>query len=538
MDAKFMKIKKLIIPTITMLIMCSQIMGCASVSSKEMVEMLREGSTIEIEVAVPSYYEEEQGTESNLAWTELGSQSNYQEFRMGFDDLFKVMSFDQGKKNGPCYIDLEGNWTNNSTLHYAMQNKVFMDILKDSDTIKSLTEYVQSNYVDVDESDEKTIRDIAINAYFSLFDDNEVGYANKNSTLTRGEFLAGLVKSDTPVDATIQSNSDLVALVGSDSEQVKLASQALDDSYLDVQSKSLDKTTFNGTITRAEAIYTIVQRYFSEEYAQVTGKEKSYSDTANAQDIALRAGIKDKKTNEVPDRWKAGILSLMVNEPNKGMDNELYKAMVVSKQIGLIESEESNWDEALTKGEAIELIINANKAIVARDGYAVDAEIGLNEGQAIDREDGTDTEIEGANASQGEVSNQGDIVEGTALTQEEIDELKANVDDVTKIGFEAYEALSKGESYTDSYGCEIKEIVGKPGDTSWRQMTDEEAQAALEKDINDIIADAELNAGTWNDYYNGKIYFNPYEYIEAMQKRNDPNRVENKVYSDDELFFN
>ena len=35
-------------------------------------------------------------------------------------------------------------------------------------------------------------------------------------------------------------------------------------------------------------------------------------------------------------------------------------------------------------------IINANKAIVQRDGYKVDAEIGLNEGQAIDREDGTE----------------------------------------------------------------------------------------------------------------------------------------------------
>lgn len=420
MDAKFMKIKKLIIPTITMLIMCSQIMGCASVSSKEMVEMLREGSTIEIEVAVPSYYEEEQGTESNLAWTELGSQSNYQEFRMGFDDLFKVMSFDQGKKNGPCYIDLEGNWTNNSTLHYAMQNKVFMDILKDSDTIKSLTEYVQSNYVDVDESDEKTIRDIAINAYFSLFDDNEVGYANKNSTLTRGEFLAGLVKSDTPVDATIQSNSDLVALVGSDSEQVKLASQALDDSYLDVESKSLDKTTFNGTITRAEAIYTIVQRYFSEEYAQATGKEKSYSDTANAQDIALRAGIKDKKTNEVPDRWKAGILSLMVNEPNKGMDDELYKAMVVSKQIGLIESEESNWDEALTKGEAIELIINVNKAIVQRDGYKVDAEIGLNEGVSLNR---------GNESSENKIDADGSAIGTDGKTDEEVEQELNEVED-------------------------------------------------------------------------------------------------------------
>ena len=523
MDAKFMKIKKLIIPTITMLIMCSQIMGCASVSSKEMVEMLREGSTIEIEVAVPSYYEEEQGTESNLAWTELGSQSNYQEFRMGFDDLFKVMSFDQGKKNGPCYIDLEGNWTNNSTLHYAMQNKVFMDILKDSDTIKSLTEYVQSNYVDVDESDEKTIRDIAINAYFSLFDDNEVGYANKNSTLTRGEFLAGLVKSDTPVDAAIQSNSDLVALVGSDSEQVKLASQALDDSYLDVESKSLDKTTFNGTITRAEAIYTIVQRYFSEEYVQVTGKEKSYSDTANAQDIALRAGIKDKKTNEVPDRWKAGILSLMVNEPNKGMDDELYKAMVVSKQIGLIESKESNWDEALTKGEAIELIINANKAIAQRDGYAVDAEIGLNEGQAIDREGTSSIDASQGNGEYQDTKVNGDIVDGTALTQEEIDQLKANATtDTEREDIEAYESIIKtGEWIDPVYHGTYNEVVGKPGDTSWRQMTDEEAQAVLAEHPNNTVAKAELANGKWSMLIDGKVYFDPYKYLEDSEKALD-----------------
>lgn len=222
-----------------------------------------------------------------------------------------------------------------------------------------------------------------------------------NSTLTRGEFLAGLVKSDTQVDAGIQANDALVDLVGNDSEQVKIASQALDNSYLDVESKSLDATTFNGTITRAEAVYAIVQRYFSNEYAAVKDNDKAYKDTGNAQDIASRAGIKDKKTNEAPDRWKAGVLSLMTNEPQKGMDKELFKAMVVSKQLGLIEGEESNWDEALTKGEAIELIVRANQAIATRDGYAIDAELGLNEGQVIDREtdDNEQVDTTGANGT-------------------------------------------------------------------------------------------------------------------------------------------
>lgn len=503
--------------------MCSQIMGCASVSSKEMVELLREGSTIEIEVAVPSYYEEEQGTESTLAWTELGSQSNYQEFRMGFDDLFRVLSFDQGKKNGPCYIDLEGNWTNNSTLYYAMQNKVFADILKDSDTLTDLTEYVQNNYIDIDESDEKTIRDIAINAYFSLFDDNEVGYANKNSTLTRGEFLAGLVKSDTPVDTNLQSNSDLVSLVGSDSEQVKLASQALDNSYLDVESKSLDSTTFNGTITRAEAIYTIVQRYFSNEYAAVKDNDKAYKDTGNAQDIALRAGIKDKKTNEAPDRWKAGIMSLMVNEPHKGMDKELFKAMVVSKQLGLIEGEESNWDEALTKGEAIELILRANEAIATRDGYATDSELGLNEGQSISRGDQvSDVDTSQGNGEYQDTEVNGDIVDGTALTQEEIEQLKANATtDKEKDSIDAYESITKTGTWTSPNGGTYNEVVGKPGDTSWRQMTDQEAKVALANDPELLLPQAELANGTWCKFMFGKVYFDPYKYLEDSEKAMD-----------------
>lgn len=139
----------------------------------------------------------------------------------------------------------------------------------------------------------------------------------------------------------------------------------------------------------------------------------------------------------------------------------------------------------------------------------------LNEGQAIDREE--NAEIEGANASQGEVADSNaDVVEHTALTQEEIDELKANATtDMAKRGIEGYEAIINNGSW--EHGGTVNEAVGKPGDTSWRRMTDEEAQAALDKNINDIIAKAELKAGTWNKIWDGKIYFNPYEYYDAIR---------------------
>ena len=68
----------------------------------------------------------------------------------------------------------------------------------------------------------------------------------------------------------------------------------------------------------------------------------------------------------------------------------------------------------------------------------------------------------------------------------------------------------------------ITEVVGKPGDTSWRQMTDEEAQAYKEEKPGSAVGEAELNAGTWSRIYGGKLYFNPYEYQKAMQDNYNP----------------
>lgn len=110
-----------------------------------------------------------------------------------------------------------------------------------------------------------------------------------------------------------------------------------------------------------------------------------------------------------------------------------------------------------------------------------------------------------------------DIVDDTPLTQEEIDELKANATtDMAKRGIEAYESIINTGSWKTSGGGVATEVVGKPGDTSWRRMTDEEAQAMFEE-TNMYLPHAELNAGTWNTFYDGKIYFNPYEYWDDVR---------------------
>lgn len=152
----------------------------------------------------------------------------------------------------------------------------------------------------------------------------------------------------------------------------------------------------------------------------------------------------------------------------------------------------------------------------------------LNEGVSLNRGNAgnTDTEIEGANGTSEDIELPGEIVEGTALTQEELDALVASAPtDAYKKNLEAYqEIMETGSWEVPGQGGQaiITEVVGKPGDTSWRQMTDEEAQAYKEQYKYSAIGEAELNAGTWSRIFGGKLYFNPYEYQKAMQADYNP----------------
>lgn len=117
----------------------------------------------------------------------------------------------------------------------------------------------------------------------------------------------------------------------------------------------------------------------------------------------------------------------------------------------------------------------------------------------------------------------GDIVDGTALTQEEIEQLKsASSDSSWQKALDAYESITETGEWVDPvYHGTYNEVVGKPGDTSWRQMTDEEAKAILDEHPNNVVAKAELANGTWNMKIDGKVYFDPYKYLEDSEKAMD-----------------
>ena len=369
MSGKFMKVKKIFIPTLTALLIASQLTGCASASQSEMLEMINNQQAICIEVAMPESVE--QGEEKQLDWVELAYKTNYETFRMNFDDILSITAFGEGGKNGTVYVDLEGNHTDNSTLYYAMMNKKFREQITDTDTNRKLVDEAYSAYTDLNSDAEAKLA--YINAYFDLINDAEPNYHNGNSTLTRAEFLGALYKAQNPVSDEIEAPADFYAVVdrNGENQNTDFAYQLLEHSYLDLEDKSLTEDNFNGTITRGEAVYTIVSMYYADELSALTGKEASFSDIKNGGDIASKQKFiettKNKETKETittyKDYWKAYELQYAIENADKGAPDDLYSAMVVAKKVGLITGESCRWDEALTKNEAINFILKIYEAM-------------------------------------------------------------------------------------------------------------------------------------------------------------------------------
>lgn len=348
---------------------------------KEMLDMIDRQEAIVIEVPEP--ISEVQGTTIDYEWTELASLTTYPEFRTTFDDTFNIVPYGTGGKAGTIYIDLSGNQTNNSTLYNALMNQKFAEAWNNTDNLKKIISAVKETYVDIN-SDTEAIT-AALNAYFNLTSDAEPNYYNGNSTLTRGEYLGMLYRASTPVE-DLTDKSGLCDSI-EDTDTALFASQIADKSYLTTTDSSLNTSTFNSTITRAEAIYTIVQQYYSDEYGKVTGKENSYSDAKNGGNIAEKAGfkVKDKKTGEVTEKkyWKSYELSYSMQNESKGMPIDLYKALVVAKNHNLITGDECRWSDGLTKTEAINLITSVYEDLAETNGYLNNAERGNATGEAV-----------------------------------------------------------------------------------------------------------------------------------------------------------
>ena len=349
MSGRFMTIKRIVIPTITMVIIASQLMGCAAVTQSELLQMINQGDAIEIEVATP--INQEQGTESALDWQELASLSTNPDLRKSWDDILMITPTDTGK-NGVLYVNAEGNNEPNNTLRVALHNSEFLKYLDSEADSLQLSNAVQGNYADLEENDTARALYMGINGYFNLLPDSSPNYANPDSTLQRNEFMAMVFRAETPVQ-DLTADSAFADAVGQSDYNI-YAQGLAENSYLDTASKSLNNLTANGTITRAEALYLLVSRYFSDDLKNADPKSATFNDAKDGGDIAgEQKFIEDAKEK---DYWKSYELTYAIQNPDNGLPTDLYKALVVAKSKGLV-NDTTRWDEALTKSEAIEFLV-------------------------------------------------------------------------------------------------------------------------------------------------------------------------------------
>lgn len=381
MSGKFMKIRRYVIPTLTMIIIASQLMGCAVVSPKEVQEITQVAQEIEIEIALPISVE--LGEKQSIDWIRLDQLNTYEDFRRELDDIMKITRFGDNSKNGICYINLEGQQEGNNTLYNAMMNRKFIANFLENDTANlKLSVAINSLYVDIEENDNMVA---AINAYWNLLPDAAPNYFNPDQTLSRLEAMSLIARANNQVTDEV-GNQSFTDAVGQ-SEYTDIASLIVSDSYLSIDTMSLNNTTANGTITRGEYIYMLINNIFgSDRMTRADIQKVQFKDCKNGGDIASQQNYRNETS--VNDYYESDELNYAIKNPDKGCPSRMYRALATAQELNIIGSE-TRWDEGLTKAEAIQLYIDTLQAYTKENGYAVDAVNGLSAGEALEKIDTT-----------------------------------------------------------------------------------------------------------------------------------------------------
>ena len=470
MDEKYMKIKKLTIPTITMVIIASQLLGCNAVSQSELLQMINNGDMIEIEVAVPKNVTETD--ETLLNWIILASLTTNPDLRKEWDNKLNIL-VSEDSKNGVLYVNTDGKNEPNNTLRVALHNREFIKALEDKTIAEALANAAELAYTDIDaeENQDKAFY-IALNGYFNLLPDSEDGASYADDALSRKEFMAMVARSELQVDETLTSSDDFNILVGK-SEYNAFAEQVAPDSYLDTATKSLNNKTYNGTMTRAEAIYLIVNHYFKSDLASVDVSTATFTDAKDGGDIATAQKFIENGTEK--DYCRDYELVYATQNPDKGLPTDLYKALVVAQNRGLLTpNTDTRWDEGITKSEALQLLIEALKQETGIQIFTFKQ--GEIEGEALPLEE------EPTQPDEGNLQIDASGVDGTT-EEDEYDETRDNLDTQT----------------TEEKSTE--KITLEPDENGEITVTQEEADAIAEQLLEEIMKGAE-NTTPQYDYSN------------------------------------
>lgn len=359
--------KKLLLLSLAISALTLNLTGCSALKD-EMTEAMSQNQEIKLSVNA------EANTINNkkFNWVELDKLTTFKEIRNTWDDKLNIVKFDSGSKNGAIFIDTEGNWQGNNTLYNIFQNKLFItDYWKDSKFKSAIAQPAMDEFSDID--NESTGIVASINAYFNILPTNDDGTSGLMDYLTRAEAMAAIFRGDTPV-IYAEENQEFMDAFGHNENNIYAVGVA-ENSYLDYKNGGLNYDTYNSPITRIEAIYILINRYFPSELENYT-INGSFSDCKNAGNVANKLGFTDKHA------WQSYELEYCLQNYKDGAPETLYKAMSLAQSLGIVSSD-SRWNEALMGGELVNMMIACYEAVSNRDGFLVNAKAGENVGQSL-----------------------------------------------------------------------------------------------------------------------------------------------------------
>lgn len=339
-----MKVKKIVIPTLTLILISSMLFGVSACSKKEAKNMSQQASEIEIEYAVPNYDSGEESKVELLPWLQLSSLETHTELRSAFEKYFNITG-KTGNKEGTLYYNPATQTAEqNVTYLMATQNSAISQYLLSEGYMGEIGELVGDAYTDV-EKDSSEAPYAVINSYFELLPDQEDGKFDGDSTISRAQAMALVMRATTQVNEAQapEENKDFTDKVG-ETTYTNFAAPMDEYSYINT-SNGLNEKSFSSTMTKGEYI-ALVTNYLRANYLaeiEANGYVDNYSDTSSVSITTVKdAGdIKYQKA---------------INDADKGVPTDLYNTFKVAiANEYLTEDTLSDWDSALTKADALEL---------------------------------------------------------------------------------------------------------------------------------------------------------------------------------------
>lgn len=316
------------------------IVACGKQENTAIVETTVESTEVENTVTEDSKVE-------LLPWLQLSSLETHPELRSAFEELVGVTTEDDGTKSGIVYTDENGDRNQNNTLFNALGNTSFtINYIRDAEQIKKLEEIANNEYADIEENQGVSA---VINAYFELLPDQEDGQFDGDATISRAQAMTLVMRATTPVNEAQapEEDADFTKAVG-ETQYTNFAAPMNEYTYLNTENGLNDKT-FNTTMSRGEYIYLLTKSIFSQS------NYNDYLDGVGMEDESLS---EDVKLTTVKD---GGDISLQeaINNVENGLPTDMYKTLARAVALGFIDEDDLNWDEAITKSDAITLFIDA-----------------------------------------------------------------------------------------------------------------------------------------------------------------------------------